>query len=77
MFAWPRDRRDQHRTASVGIFRYCLTFRGIQNHAGTMSKPIRTDARIAMMRVHDEVMAKAPAASGSIGEKRIPAPWGA
>ena len=51
-------------TAIVGIFAFRLTFKGIQNHAGTTPMPIRKDAGVAMMRLYNDVMEKFPAISG-------------
>ncbi len=51
-------------TAIVGIFVFRLTFKGIQNHAGTTPMPIRKDAGVAMMRLYNDVMDKFPTITG-------------
>ena len=51
-------------TAIVGIYAFRLTFKGIQNHAGTTPMPIRKDAGVAMMRLYNDVMDKFPTITG-------------
>src|SRR5580704_11774135 len=58
------DKRIGVVTAIVGIYVYRLTFKGIQNHAGTTPMPIRKDAGVAMMRLYNDVMDKFPALAG-------------
>jgi N-carbamoyl-L-amino-acid hydrolase len=58
------DKRIGVVTAIVGIYAYRLTFKGIQNHAGTTPMPIRKDAGVAMMRLYNDVMDSFPAIAG-------------
>jgi N-carbamoyl-L-amino-acid hydrolase len=58
------DKRIGVVTAIVGIYVYRLTFKGIQNHAGTTPMPIRKDAGVAMMKLYNDVMEKFPTISG-------------
>ena len=47
-------------TSIVGIWQFRLTFKGIQNHAGTTRMAIRKDAGAAMMRVYQRLMERFP-----------------
>ena len=51
-------------TSIVGIWQFCLTFKGLQNHAGTTRMAIRKDAGAAMMRVYQRLQERFPAVAG-------------
>lgn len=42
-------------TSIVGIWQFQLTFKGLQNHAGTTRMAIRKDAGVSMMRVYQRL----------------------
>ena len=47
-------------TSIVGIWQFQLTFKGLQNHAGTTRMAIRKDAGVSMMRVYQRLQERFP-----------------